>query len=83
MEVAEGVSTEHYGGEGLSSSPRLDGMNFVFFGAEGSGVNFGFFDNFLFLSFSTDLCACFSRYSQPFSFSIPRLHRQVFHSQDT
>jgi hypothetical protein len=58
MEAAEGVSSECFGREGLSFSPWSDDIAFLFFGVEGIGVNFRFFVNFFFLSFSTDLYAC-------------------------
>jgi hypothetical protein len=60
IEVVEGVYVECFGGEDLCSS-RLDAIIFLFFDAEGSGVNFGLFVNLFFLSFSTDLCASLFR----------------------
>jgi hypothetical protein len=59
IEVAEGVSEECFRGEDLSSS-RLNDIIFHFLDAKGSGVNFYLFVN-LFLSFSTDFCACLFR----------------------
>jgi hypothetical protein len=55
MEVAEGVSTECFAGEGFSSSPRLDSAIFRFLDIEGFGDVFGLFDSLFFLFFSTDL----------------------------
>jgi hypothetical protein len=83
IEVAEGVYIECFGGEDLSSSSRLDDIIYLFLDVEGSGVNFGFFVNLLFLSFSIDLCACLFRILTTLFFSLPRPLRQVYHSRDT
>jgi hypothetical protein len=58
IEVAEGVSTECFGGEDFSSSSQLDSAIFCFLDVEGSGENFSIFYNLSFLSFSTYLYAC-------------------------
>jgi hypothetical protein len=55
-EVDEGVFSRCFGEEGSSSSPRLELVTFLFFGAEGLDASFGFFVNFFFLLASTDLC---------------------------
>jgi hypothetical protein len=83
IEVSEGVSAECFGGEDLSSSSWLDDIIFLFLDAEGSGVNFGFFVNLFFLSFSIDLCTCLFRILTTLFFSLPRPLRQVHHSRDT
>jgi hypothetical protein len=82
MEAAEGVSSECFGREGLSS-PRSDDIAFLFFGAEGSAASFGFFVNLFLLSVSTDLYAFLVSTLKTLFLFNPRLLHQVFHSQGT